>query len=215
MRKYATELIGTFFLVFTVSAVTLAKSPLAALAIGSILMVMVYAGGHISGGHYNPAVTLAVLIRGGRVTVMDAVAYVVAQIIGGLLGAWAARWVINPHGSTALSPSGRTLAAAFLVELLFTLALAYVVLNVATGKAHPDNSYYGLAIGFTILVGTVLAGTISGAAFNPAISFGGGVIGLFSWSLVLIQILAALIGAVLAAVIFIAVNADDRAAILR
>src|SRR5256885_257923 len=77
--KYTVELIGTFFLVFTVGATVLTSAALAPLAIGAILMVMVYAGGHISGGHYNPAVTLAALVR-GRIDLVDAAAYWIVQL---------------------------------------------------------------------------------------------------------------------------------------
>src|ERR1041384_7100503 len=105
----------------------------APIAIGATLMVMIYAGGHISGGHYNPAVTMAVLVR-RRITLMDAVGYWVAQVVAGLAAAGLARWVMTPGSVTAVDPSGRDLAAAVVVELLYTFALAFVVLNVATSK---------------------------------------------------------------------------------
>jgi aquaporin Z len=143
-RKYAVELIGTFFLVFTIGASVLSASALALLAIGAVLMVMIYAGGHISGGHCNPAVTIAALVR-GRIGLPDAVGYWVAQLVGGLLAVAIARWVIHPVQVTTLTLSGHVLIAAFVVELLFTFALCYVVLNVATSKSHPNNSFYGLA----------------------------------------------------------------------
>lgn len=163
MRKYATEFIGTFGLVFTVACVVLTTSALAPLAIGSVLMVMVYAGGHVSGGHYNPAVSLAVYLR-GRLPLMDLPAYWLAQILGGGLAAAAANLVISPTSSTpaALSFTGRTMSAALLAEFLFTFALAYVVLNVATSKDHPVNSFYGLAIGFTVAAGAIAVGGVSG-----------------------------------------------------
>src|SRR5882757_219261 len=141
--KYAVEAIGTFFLVFTIGAAVGSHNALAPLAIGAALMVMVYAGGHLSGGHYNPAVTLAALIR-HRIGVLDAVAYWVSQIGAGLIAALLVRTVIDPTQSTATATTtlnGPTLLAAFVVELLFTFALAYVVLNVATSKDHPDNSF--------------------------------------------------------------------------
>lgn len=181
----------------------------APLAIGGVLMVMVYAGGHISGAHYNPAVTLAVLIR-RRITAGDAAGYVIAQLLGGGLGAVAARWVVNPDEVTALSLSGRLALAALLAEALFTFGLAYVVLNVATSKSHPDNSFYGLAIGFTVAAGAVAVGGISGGAFNPAVALGGALIGLFSWSAIWVHLVAELAGAAVAAAAFLALNPDDR-----
>jgi aquaporin Z len=172
MRKYITEFIGTLFLVFTVCCTALTGAPLGALAVGSVLMVMIFAGGHISGGHYNPAVSLAVFLRGRNVT-------------------------------------GRDLGAAFVAELLFTFALAYVVVNVATSKDHPDNSFYGLAIGFTIFVGAVSVGKISGAVFNPAVGFGTSLSGITDWSMIWVYILAPLVGGAIAAFTFRALNPDD------
>src|ERR1700738_5001238 len=142
---------------------------------------MIYAGGHLSGGHYNPAVTLAALIR-HRIGVRDAVAYWLSQIGAGLIAAYLVRTVIDPTQSAVTATvtlSGSTLLAAFIVELLFTFALCYVVLNVATSKDHPTNSFYGLAIGFTGLAGAVAVGGISGGAVNPAGTFACGVMGMF------------------------------------
>jgi aquaporin Z len=209
-RAYLTELIGTFFLVFTVGACLLAQSPVAPLAIGAILMVMVYAGGHISGGHYNPALSIAALVR-RRIGPADTVAYWLAQIVAGLLAAVLARWVVNPRTVAALSPSGRALAVALIVEALFTFALAYVMLNVATSKSNPNNSFYGLAIGFTVAAGAVAAGRISGATFNPAIALGASVMGLISWSTTGLYIVVQLLAGVAAAFVFLALNPDELA----
>jgi aquaporin Z len=207
--KYATELIGTFVFLFTIAAAVLSASPLAPLAIGSVLMVMIYAGGHVSGGHYNPAVTLAALVR-GRIGPADAVAYWIAQIVGGLLGMALARWVIHPAHVTTLTLSGHLLAAAFVVELLFTFALCYVVLNVATSKDHPNNSFYGLAIGFTVLTGAIAVGAISGGLFNPAVTISGAAIGLFAWPTLWIYIVAQVVAAIAAGLAFLALNPDDK-----
>src|SRR3981189_427094 len=173
--KYAVEAIGTFFLVFTVGTAAGSGSPFAPLGIGAALMVMIYAGGHLSGGHYNPAVTLAALIR-RRIGLRDALAYWLSQIGAGLVAALLVRTVIDPTQTAAtatLTLNGPTLLAAFVVELLFTFALCYVVLNVATSKDHPDNSFYGLAIGFTVMVGAFAVGGVSGGGFNPAGALGG------------------------------------------
>jgi aquaporin Z len=172
-RKYAVELIGTFFLVFTVGASTFSGSQFAPLAIGAALMAMIYADAHLSGGHYNPAVTPAALVR-GRIGLGDAAGYWIAQLTAGLVAALLIRWVGDSAQVKTLMLSGHALSAAFVVELLFTFALAYVVLNVATSKSHPDNSFYGLAIGFTVVAGAFAVGGISGAAFNPAVTLGAG-----------------------------------------
>jgi aquaporin Z len=208
-RKYAVELIGTFFLVFTVGATVIAGSAFAPLAIGAVVMVMVYAGGHISGGHYNPAITLAALVR-GRVELRDAVGYWVAQLVGGLIAALAVGGVLHRAQAPAVTLSGHALVAALVVELLFTFALCYVVLNVATSRDNRDNSFYGLAIGFTVVAGAFAAGGISGAALNPAVALGGTALGLFAWPTLLLYAVVELVGGAAAGLAFLALNPDDR-----
>jgi aquaporin Z len=207
-RKLVVELIGTFFLVFTVGASVRGGSELAPVAIGMVLMVMIYAGGHISGGHYNPAVTVAALVR-GRLGFGEAVGYWVTQLVAGVLAALVVSAVVTPGGTTALALSGSVMADALVVELLFTFALCYVVLNVATSKDHPNNSFYGLAIGFTVLAGAVAVGGISGGAFNPAVVLGGAVMGLFPWT-ALFYLVAQLVAGVAAGLVFRALNPDDK-----
>ncbi|MCW2677762.1 MAG: permease, glycerol uptake facilitator [Modestobacter sp.] len=208
-RKYAVELIGTFLFVFTVATAASFSGTLAPLAIGAALMVMIYAGGHISGGHYNPAVTLGALVR-GRIGAGDAVAYWVAQLVGAVLAGLLVRWVIFPTHDVAKTLSGHSLGAAFVVELLFTFALVYVVLNVATSKDHPVNSFYGLAIGFTVFAGATAVGGISGGVFNPAVFFGAATAGLFAWSMIWVYLVAQLLGGIVAGLVFRALNPADR-----
>jgi aquaporin Z len=208
MRRYLTEFVGTFFLVFTVCCTVLAKVALAPLAIGAVLMVMVFAGGHVSGAHYNPAVSLGVLLR-GKLPASDLIPYWVAQLVGGLLAAVVARFVINPRVVVAFSVSGRGIIEALLAEFLFTFALVYVVLNVATSKDHPNNSFYGLAIGFTVLAGAFAVGSVSGGAFNPAVGFGIYAAGLVSASMIWIFLVGELVGAAVAALTFRFINPDD------
>jgi aquaporin Z len=208
MRKYVAEFIGTFGLVFTVGCAVMTRSALAPLAIGASLMVFVYAGGHISGGHYNPAVSLAAFMR-GRLGRKDLIPYWVAQLAAAVIAAVLARFVVNPRLVIALSLHGRGIVAALLAEFLFTFALAYVVLNVATSKDHPGNSFYGLAIGFTVFVGAAAVGSISGGAFNPAVALGASVMGLFSWSDIWIYLVADLAGGAVAALTFLYLNPGD------
>jgi aquaporin Z len=212
VAKCTVEAIGTFILVFTVGSAVASRSPLAPLAIGAALMVMVYAGGHVSGGHYNPAVTLAVLLR-GRIGVRDAVAYWLVQLCAGMLAAVVVRTVVEPGEATnaaTLTLSGHSLVAALVVELLFTAALCYVVLNVATSKRHPNNTFYGLAIGFTVVAGAAAVGTISGGAFNPAVTLGAAAMGIFAWPTLWVYLLAQLVGGAAAGVAFVALNPDDK-----
>jgi aquaporin Z len=208
-RKYAVELLGTFLFVFAIGTAASLSGAFAPLAIGSALMVMVYAGGHISGGHFNPAVTLGALVR-GRIGPRDAVAYWVVQLVGAALAGWLVRWVILPVHDTPSTLSGHGMGAAFVVELLFTFALVYVVLNVATSKDHPNNSFYGLAIGFTVLVGAFAVGSISGAVFNPAVFLGTAITGLFAWSTIWVYWLAQLLAGAAAGLVFRALNPADR-----
>jgi aquaporin Z len=208
-RKYAVEGIGTFFFVFTVSASVLSHSAFIPLAEGAALTVMVYAGGHISGGHYNPAVTMAVLWR-RRIGLVDATGYWIVQIIAGVFAGVVARAVVNPAAVTALRPSGHTLVATAVVELLFTFALCYVVLNVSTSKSQAGNSFFGLATGFTVLAGTFAVGGISGGAFNPAVSLGAATAGLFAWPTLWIYIPVQAVAGAAAALTFLALNPDDR-----
>jgi aquaporin Z len=208
-RKYAVEAIGTFFLVFTVTVSGFSGSAYTPLAAGAILMVMIYAGGHISGGHYNPAVTMAALCR-RRIGLNDAVGYWVVQLAAGVVAAVVARAIVNPAVVTTLRPSGHTLTATALVELLFTFALCYVVLNVATSKDQPGNSFFGLAIGFTVTAGAFAVGGISGAAFNPAVALGAAAGGLFAWSTLWVYLVVQVVAGAAAGLAFLALNPDDK-----
>lgn len=209
-RKLLVEAIGTLMLVFTIGAAVRSGNALAPLAIGAALMVMVYAGGHISGAHYNPAVTLAVLVR-GRIEWRQAVGYWIAQTVGALVAA-AMVGVMVPADPSAkpMTFSGHAVLAAMLAELVFTFALCYVVLNVATSKDHSDNSFYGLAIGFTVLSGAVAVGGISGGAFNPAVVFGGIAMGMFALPTLWAFLTAQLIAGAAAGLVFKQLNPGDK-----
>ena len=208
MNKYAVEFIGTFFLVLTVGMTVIEPGAgiIAPIAIGSALMIMVYAGGHISGGHYNPAVTLAVWLR-GRCAGKDVPGYMIAQVIGGVI---AALIVLYLKSGSHIEASVLLPFPALVAEFLFTFALCYVVLNVATSKNTQGNSDYGLAIGFTVTVGAYSVGSISGAAFNPAVAIGVTVMGVSFVKNIWIFLVANLIGGAIAPVVFNALNPDDK-----
>lgn len=211
MGKYLTEFIGTFFLVLTIGCCVIGGAAPAPLAIGSILAVMIFAGGHVSGGHYNPAVTLAVTMR-GRCSVADAIPYVISQVAAAVVAAMTVRFLMPADKlavQTAIDLSS-TVSQALLAEALFTFALCYVVLNVATAKANANNSFYGLAIGFTVLAGAFSVGGISGGAFNPAVAVGITLLGLTSMSNIWIYLLADLAGGALAAIVFQIINPEDK-----
>jgi aquaporin Z len=204
MNKYVAEFIGTFFLVLTIgcSVIGHGAGPFAPLAIGSALMVMIFAGGHISGGHFNPAVTLGVWLR-GKCETKDVVPYMVFQVIGALLAAVVVKFL---KGGAAVAPLQPATVPVLLAEFLFTFALVYVVLNAATAKGTSGNSFYGLAIGFTVLVGAFSVGNISGGAFNPAVAVGISVMGLSVWANIWIYLVAEFVGAAVAAAAFKALN---------
>ena len=204
MKNYLTEFVGTFFLVLTIGLTVMQGSQFAPLAIGSSLMIMVYAGGHVSGGHYNPAVSLAATLR-GALPKSQYLPYVVSQILGATVAAWIA-FVVLGKTFAPMPGAGHSALHALLVEFLFTFALCYVVLGSAVSKKTQGNSFYGLAIGFTIVVGAFAGGGISGGAFNPAVGIGptivNAVFGGGSWSALWIYIVGPLAGAVVAAAMF-------------
>ena len=206
-RKLVVEFIGMFLFVFTVGMATnkAGAGALAPLAIGSILMVMVFAGGHISGGHFNPAVSTAVRLR-GRMTNEEFGAYLVTQFAAAVLAGLLVRYVGGREAQAVVASDGKML----IVEFLFTFALAWVVLNVATARGTEGNSFYGLAIGFTVVAGALAVGGISGGAFNPAIALGAMVTGLFEWSNIWIYLLADFLGAAAAAYAFLYVLPGEK-----
>jgi aquaporin Z len=211
MKKFIVEFIGTFFLVFTVGTTVVNPDAgvIAPLAIGSVLMVMIYAGGHISGGHYNPAVTLAVAIR-GRLPAWEVPAYFFAQLTGAIMGAGGSYYLKGDNDMAGAPPPAYVLGQLVFAEFIFTFALAYVVLNVATAKATAGNSFYGLAIGFTVMVGAFTVGPISGGAFNPAVATGCYYLGLIPAGHCLAYIASELCAGVLAAFVFRVLNPDDK-----
>jgi len=211
--KLLTEFVGTF-LFLTVISLSAGAGALAPLAIGSALMVMVYMGGHISGGHYNPAVTLGVFLR-GKISARDMGLYWVVQLVAAVL-AFAFGQLVSGATPGIHPGAGVNAIAAVAVEIVFTMSLVLVVLSVAVSKATAGNSFYGLAIGFAIVIAAFTGGPVSGGAFNPAVGFGatiGGV--LFDGQAVTdlwIYIVGPAIGAALAAAIYAAQTAGAEAA---
>lgn len=169
MDRYVTEFIGTYFLVLIIGMVVVGGSPLAPIAIGTGLTALVYMGGHVSGAHYNPAVTITLYLR-GTTDRRDVIPYIAAQIFGSWLAATTVQLLTGQ--TFALAPSVDGFAAPLLAEILATFALCLVILHVATSKATEGNGYYGIAIGFTVTGFAFAVGGLSGGAFNPAVGMG-------------------------------------------
>jgi aquaporin Z len=199
--KLITEFIGTFFLTLTIctAAAFGTAGSHAPFAIASTLMVMIYAGGHVSGAHYNPAVTISIYLR-GACDKSDVTPYIASQVAAGVAAALVASNILVPEGDVA--PLVMDTGPAFAAELMFTFALAYVILNVATSESTEGNGYYGAAIAFVVLAGALTVGPLSGASFNPAVTaslISAGVMEVAdSW----IHLVPQLIGGALAALVF-------------
>ncbi|MEP6763706.1 MAG: aquaporin [Gemmatimonadaceae bacterium] len=208
---YITEFVGTFFLVLTIGLVVASGTALAPVAIGSALMVMVYMGGHISGAHYNPAVTLAVWMR-GKLETKHVAPYMIFQLLGAIVAAYTSYFLTGKSFAPAPGASS-SIVQALLIEVLFTFALALVVLNVATSRQTTGNSFYGLAIGFTVLTGAFAGGGISGGAFNPAVGIGPAIVNMMvaggSFAQSWIYLAGPFVGAIAAALLFRAQNPED------
>lgn len=202
MKEYIVEFIGTFFLV-------LGAALYGAVGASLSLMAMIYAGGHISGAHYNPAVTLAVLIR-GKATLKQAVPYWIAQFLAAVVAALIVSAVYSKSGTADCVITSDGTIKALIAELLGTFALAYVVLNVATTKGTEGNSFYGIAIAGTVLAMALTIGPFSGGAYNPAVAIGLSIQKTFCWGNIWIYLVGTIAGAVLAALIFNYLNKDDK-----
>ena len=186
MRKLGMEMLGTFFLVLTITTSVTYANPVPAIAIGLTLAIMVYIGGNISGAHYNPAVSLAVFLR-GKLPARDLIPYWVAQIVGGIAAALIGYMIT--HTAPVIEVAGNQpsigrqwgyIHGAIASEFLYTFLLALVVLTVATTKKHANNPYYGLCIGGTVMCAAFAVGPVSGGAFNPAVGLSLSIVGLFN-----------------------------------
>jgi len=200
--KLLTEFVGTFIFLSTI-ALSGPAGPLAPLVIGLALAALVYMGGHVSGAHYNPAVSFGLFLR-KVIALPTMLSYWITQIVAGSL-AFAFAFLIGAHISGIHPGAGVHWPSAVAAEILFTTGLVLVVLNVAATKETSGNSYYGLAIGFTVAAGAFVVGPISGAAFNPAVGFsatlGAVLFAHGTWSDLSIYIVGPLAGAGIAAAV--------------
>lgn len=201
LKKCLVEFIGTFFLVLTVGCTVFSSGSgiIPAIAIGVILMTMVYAGGHVSGGHYNPAVSMAAAVR-GALPWRDMIPYWFAQFTGGVLAALLVKYLVVVTPAAGMSQFN--LLPLIICELLFTFALCYVVLHVATARNNEGNSFYGLAIGGTVLAGIFATAGLCYGAFNPAVALGLLTMRAAIWKIVWITGLTNLIAGTLAGLVY-------------
>ncbi|MCH2161227.1 MAG: aquaporin [Phycisphaerales bacterium] len=204
--KSLIEFLGTFFLVCVIGLVIgreTGSELVDAIAIAGVLTALIYAGGPISGGHYNPVVTLAVIgLR--RMVPSDGVAYLLAQFSGALVAAGMVAFALPtgaeiPAGETATAAESMRLA---IMEFFFTFLLVFTILNVSMRKSVAGNGYFGLAIGLVVLVGMIAVGPISGAVFNPAVALGLMCMELTPWTALLWYLGSQCAGAMVAAAVF-------------
>ncbi|GJM42715.1 MAG: aquaporin [Ardenticatenaceae bacterium] len=207
IKNLVVEFIGTFLFLVVIAAAVALAGDFAPIAIGVMLMVMVYAGGHLSGGHFNPAVTLGAVMRGAA-PMSDLLPYWAAQVLGGVLGAFVGNYIAGAGGGGLNTDAAMEFGPGVLAEIIGTFALVYVVLNVATAKNNEGNSFYGLAIGFTVMAFAFAVGGVSGGAFNPAVGTGVTLAGIAPIGNLLYYWIANLIGGALAALAFNYVNVD-------
>ena len=220
--KYVYEFIGTFFLVTVIGMVIIepgaAALGFAPLAIGTVLAVMIFAGGHISGGHYNPAVSLAVFIRGDKqaFTFGNMIVYWVVQLVAGFIAALLVTYLkgafATANAATVVVPTvnvAGVMIPALIAEFLGTFALTYTVLNVATAKGTSGNSFYGWAIGMAVLAGAYAFGGITGGAFNPAVALGITQMGVTPWASIWIYWVPQLLAGIIAAFVFRAAHPGE------
>ena len=203
MKKYIVELIGTMFLVFAVGNAVISNNPLAPIAIGLMLMVMIFAGGHISGAHFNPAVTIGVWLR-GKCDKKDVIPYILCQIVGAVI----ATLVVKTLRGSGSGGAEFDLTKVIVAELFGTFALVWVVLNTATAKGTSGNSFYGAAIGMTVTAGAFAVGDISGAVFNPAVAVGAVAMKLIQVKFLWVYLVVGPVAAILAARLFKTISED-------
>lgn len=209
MKNLVTEFVGTFIFVFSIALAIVHAGAMAPLVIGSALMCVVYMGGHISGGHYNPAVTLAVYLR-GKIRGPAALGYAAAQLAGATFAAMLGE-LVTRKALVVAPPTGYDTLSVLVVETVFTFALALVVLNVATDEKVAKNSFYGLAIGFTVVIAAFAGGSVSGGAFNPAVGLGPALAALGPLSHVWLYLVGPLCGAALASFVYVLQHPESPA----
>lgn len=169
MKRYVTEFIGTFFLVAVICLTT--GNFLAPIAVSSLLIALIYMGYSVSGAHYNPATTLAILIL-KKISFKEASIYVLVQLAAGCAGAFVYFFVWGRNSGFPRPNMEINLLKPLFLEAIFTFIMILVILYVAASRKTAGNSYYGLAIGVVVTGIAITSGEISAGVFNPAVGLG-------------------------------------------
>lgn len=208
LNKLLVECAGSFFLVLLVNICALGSlSASTPFVMGMILMAMTYAGGHISGAHFNPAITVAVFIR-GKCSAADVPSYIFAQLLGAAIAALTAGAFFMGNVGQGMDLSATALQAV-IAEILGSFAMTWVLLNVTSSRDTIGNSYYGLAIGAVVATLGFVFGPISGGVFNPSIALSFGINNISGFNNFWIYLIGEVIGAILAAYVFLFANGKD------
>jgi aquaporin Z len=204
IKKYLVEAIGTLFLtlVIVTACNNGAAGNMAPFAIGAVLLGMIFAGAHISGAHYNPAVTVAFFMR-GKIAMNDLIGYMIAQVVGAIIGALLAQTVLRGIETTHDAvPKILDIAPALMAEILGTFALTYVFLHSTLASTNIGNNFYGLAISLTVIACVYSLGPASGGVFNPAVAIACAVANMQDFKNIWIFFAGNFGGAALAAVLY-------------
>jgi aquaporin Z len=203
--RFALEAAGNFVLVFTFGVAIATHSWFSPLLIAAPLVAMVYFGTRVPGGHYNPALTIAMLIR-HRLAPRAALAFWLVQSGAGLLAAVSVRAIIDPRQlavTAAMTVKGPTLAAAFGLELALTCALCSVAVKVSTRNSHPIDDYYAWPIAFSVIAGAIVIAAITNGAFNPTVSLDDALLAIFSWPTLWVYLVSQLLSGIAATFTFV------------
>jgi aquaporin Z len=203
MKKYLAEGIGTFFLMLSiVLSVYNGTGNLAPIVIGCMLIGMIYAVAHISGAHFNPAVSFAQYMQ-ERISRSDFAYYIITQLISVALASFIGVFLLS--GGPALvtiEPRVNDPIHALLAEFLGTFALVLVILNLSNTRAGKGNLVGGIVVGLTVIAAAYMFGPYSGAALNPAVAVGMCVAGMVAWSDLWVYLVGILLGTAAAVSVF-------------
>lgn len=171
LSKYLIEFLWTMFLVLTIALSTKSWTDFAPFAIASVLILLIYAGAHISWANYNPAVSFWLFLS-WKLSQKDMINYILSQVVWAFIWAVVGYIILWSSNQLVVSPASWVdMWSWVLAEFLFTFLLVFTVLQVATSKKIQNNQYFGLAIWLVVLVWAISVWKISWWAFNPAVAF--------------------------------------------